>query len=171
MTENNMTPKKRDLVVKRVFAAPIELVWKAWTEPEHVMKWWGPDHFTSPSAEMDFREGGTSLVCMRAPKEFGGQDMYSTWLYEKIVPMERIEFIQNLADKDGNLIDPTQLGLPPEFPRDTRTVVTLKDLGNGRTEMTVIEYGMPAPDTEMGRNAEIGLNQSLDKMAASFARD
>jgi len=160
----------RDLVVTRVFAAPVELVWKAWTEPEYVMRWWGPDHFTSPSALIDFREGGTSLVCMRAPEEFGGQDMYSTWFYQKILPMEKIEFIQNLADKDGKMIDPAQLGLPPEFPKDIRTVVTFKDLGNGRTEMTVIELDMPGPDTEMGRNAELGLNQSLDKMAASFAR-
>ena len=114
----------------RVFSdAPVELVWKAWTDPEYVMRWWGPDYFTSPSAKIDFREGGTSLVCMRAPKDFGGQDMYSTWVYQKIVPMERIEFIQNLADENGNLIDPAMLGMPPEFPRDTRTVVTFKDLG------------------------------------------
>ena len=171
MTKNNVAPKNRDLVVTRVFAAPIELVWKAWTEPEYVMRWWGPDYFTSPSAEIDFREGGTSLVCMRAPKEFGGQDMYSTWVYQQIVPMERIEFIQNLADKDGNQIDPASLGLPPEFPRDMRTVVTFKDLGNDKTEMTVTEYDMPAADTEMGRNAEIGLNQSLDKMVASFVNN
>lgn len=168
MTKNNSSPKTRDLVVTRVFEAPIELVWKAWTDPEHVMKWWGPDYFTSPSAVIDFREGSTALVCMRAPKEFGGQDMYSTWAYQKIVPMERIEFIQNLADNEGNLVDPIKMGLPPEFPRDTRTVVTFKNLGNGKTEMTVTEYGMPNSDTEMGRNAEIGLNQSLDKMAASF---
>ena len=158
----------RDLVVTRVFAAPVNLVWKAWTDPEYVMRWWGPDHFTSPSAKMDFREGGTSVVCMRAPKDFGGQDMYSTWVYQKIVPLKRIEFIQNLADKDGNQIDPATLGLPPEFSRDTRTTVTFKDLDNGKTEMTVTEYGMPAADTEMGRNAELGLNQSLDKMAVSL---
>ena len=172
MTKNNppQASKTRDLIITRVFDAPIELVWKAWTDPEHVMKWWGPDHFTSPSAKIDFREGGTSLVCMRAPKEFGGQDMYSTWTYKKILPMERIEFIQNLADKDGNLVDPVEMGLPPEFPKDVRTVVTFKDLGNHKTEMTVTEYDMPAADSEMGRNAEIGLNQSLDKMAASFAK-
>ena len=158
----------RNLVVTRVFAAPVDLVWKAWTEPEYVMRWWGPDYFTSPSAKMDFREGGTSLVCMRAPEDFGGQDMYSTWVYQKIVPMERIEFIQNLADKDGNQIDPAQIGMPPEFPRDMRTVVTFKDLGNGKTEMTVTEYNMPTADTELGKNAELGLNQSLDKMVVSL---
>lgn len=158
----------RDLVVTRVFAAPVDLLWKAWTDPEYVMLWWGPEHVTSPSAKMDFREGGTSLVCMRAPEDFGGQDMYSTWVYQKIVPLERIEFIQNLADKDGNQIDPANLGLPPEFPRDTRTIVIFKDLGNGKTEMTVTEYNMPTADTEMGKNAELGLNQSLDKMAVSL---
>jgi uncharacterized protein YndB with AHSA1/START domain len=168
---NSITPsvKKRDLVVARIFDAPIEMVWKAWTDPEYVMRWWGPDYFTSPSAKIDFREGGTSLVCMRAPQDFGGQDMYNTWVYQKIAPMERIEFIQNLSDKDGNLIDPLTIGMPPEFPRDTRTVVTFKDLGNGKTEMTVTEYGLPTADTEMGRNAELGLNQCLDKMVAIFA--
>ena len=160
--------KTRDLVVTRVFAAPVDLVWKAWTDPEYVMRWWGPDHFTSPSAKIDFREGGTSLVCMRAPEDFGGQDMYSTWVYQKIVPLKRIEFIQNLADKDGNLIDPLKIGMPPDFPRDTLTVVIFQDLGNGKTEMTVTEYNMPAADTEMGKNAELGLNQSLDKMAVSL---
>jgi uncharacterized protein YndB with AHSA1/START domain len=64
------------------------------------MRWWGPNDFASPSAEIDFREGGTSLVCMRAPKELG-QDLYGTCTYKKIVPMELIEFIQNMADKDG----------------------------------------------------------------------
>jgi len=173
MTKNSLIQavKKRDLIVTRIFDASIELVWKAWTDPEYVMRWWGPDHFTSPSAKIDFREGGTSLICMRPPKEFGGQDMYCTWTYKKIVPMERIEFIQNLADKDGHLVDPVKLGLPEDFPKDVMTIVTFKDLANGRTELTVTQYGMPAADTQMGKNAEIGLNQSLDKMAASFSRD
>ena len=160
--------KTHDLIVTRTFDAPVELVWKAWTDPEYVMKWWGPDYFTSPSAKIDFREGGTSLVCMRAPADFGGQDFYNTWVYQKIVPMQRIEFIQNLADKDGNRIDPASIGMPSNFPEDTRTVVTFKDLGDNRTEMSITEYNMPAPDTEMGKNAELGLNQSIDKMVAIF---
>ena len=77
------------IVIERIFDAPRELVWKAWTEPDHVMRWWGPQGFTCPLARLDFREGGRSLVCMRAPTEFGGQDMYSTWTYTKIVPSRR----------------------------------------------------------------------------------
>jgi uncharacterized protein YndB with AHSA1/START domain len=160
--------EKRNLVVTRVFDAPVERVWTAWTDPAHVMQWWGPDRFTSPSAQLDFREGGTSLVCMRAPKEFGGQDMYSTWAYKKIVPMESIEFVQNLAGPDGRKIDPVQLGMPPDFPRDQRNLVTFKDTGGNKTEMTVTQY-----DWTVGRMlglAEAGWKQSLDKMAATFAK-
>ena len=68
-------PKKRDVIVTRVFDAPVEQVWNAWVEPEMVKQWWGPTGFTCPLAEMDFREGGTSLVCMRAPKEFSLHSM------------------------------------------------------------------------------------------------
>ena len=86
-----------DMVITRTFDAPVEAVWRAWHDPERVMQWWGPAGFTSPSAEMDFREGGRSLVCMRAPKEFGGGDYYNTWTYSRIVPMERIEFVSHLT--------------------------------------------------------------------------
>lgn len=160
--------KKKNIVITRVFSAPIELVWKAWTESERVMQWWGPDGFTSPSAKIDFREGGTSLVCMRAPKEFGGTDMYSTWAYKKIVPMKRIEYIHNLADKDGNKIDPTSIGMPADFPQDLRNLVTFKDLGNGKTELTVTEYGWTVG--QMMEMSKMGMEQCLNKMAASFAK-
>ena len=131
-------PKKKDLVIMRVFDAPVAAVWKAWTDPEQVKLWWGPDHFTCPSAKIDFREGGTSLVCMRAPKEFGGQDMFSTWAYTKISPMTSFEYIPNLADKDGKKTDPVKLGLPADFPMDQRHKVAFKDLGNGKTPAQVL---------------------------------
>jgi len=159
-------PKKRDLVVTRVFDAPVEQVWKAWSDPEHVMRWWGPAGFTSPSAEMDFREGGTSLVCMRAPQEFGGQDMYNTWTYRKIVPMQQIEFIQNFADKDGTKLDPAQMGIPPGVPQEVRHVITFKAVGDNRTEMTVTEYGYTSDQAHDLSKA--GMEQCLDKMVESL---
>src|SRR5882724_9424216 len=57
MTDNNDNVEKRDLVITRLFAAPIERVWRAWTDPEYVMRWWGPTGFTSPLCRTDFREG------------------------------------------------------------------------------------------------------------------
>ena len=164
----NTETKKRDVVVTRVFDAPIELVWKAWSDPEYVMQWWGPEGFTCPLAEMDFREGGVSLVCMRAPKEFGGQDMYNTWTYKKIVPMQRIEYILNFTDKDGKAFDPAEMGLPPGIPKEVRNVNTFKDLGNGKTEMTVTEYSYTSDQAHDLSKA--GLEQCLDKMAESLAQ-
>lgn len=159
--------QQRDLVITRIFDAPIELVWKAWTDAEQVMQWWGPDGFTSPSAQMDFREGGTSLLCMRAPEEFGGQDFYSTWTYTKIVPMARIEYIHNLADKDGQKVDPVQMGMPADFPRDQRHVITFTALGTNKTELTVTEYGWTVG--HMMEMSQLGMEQCLEKMATSFA--
>jgi uncharacterized protein YndB with AHSA1/START domain len=160
-TDNN----ERDLSVTRTFEAPVELVWKAWTDPEHVMRWWGPTGFTSPTCEMDFREGGTTLVCMRSPQ---GQDLYNTWSYRKIDPMERIEFIQNFADQDGKRIAPVEVGLPPEVPQDVHHVVTFTGVGDSKTEMTVTEFGYTSdPIFDISK---AGLEQCLDKMAASFVK-
>ena len=168
MTHATKGVNKRNLVATRVFDAPVEEVWKAWSVDEYVLQWWGPHGFTSPSAKMDFREGGTSLVCMRAPKWLGGQDMFSTWQYQKIVPMERIEYIHNLADNDGNEVDPVKMGMPPDFPQDLRNTVTFKTMGDNKTEITVTEYDWPVG--QMMEMSKQGLEQCLDKMAAIFAK-
>jgi uncharacterized protein YndB with AHSA1/START domain len=161
----NTKSKKHNLIVTRVFDAPVELVWKAWTDPQMVKKWWGPNGFTCPVAKIDFREGGTSIVCMSSP-EHGS--LYSTWQYWEIVPMQRIEYIHNLADKDGTKIDPTSIGMPADFPQDLRNLVTFKDLGDGKTELTVTEYDWPVG--QMIEMSKMGLEQCLDKMATSFAK-
>jgi uncharacterized protein YndB with AHSA1/START domain len=162
---DNIAPevKKRDLVVTRIFDRPIEQVWKAWVDPKQVMRWWGPTGFTSPIARMDFREGGTSLVCMRSPD---GHDFYNTWTYRKIVPMQHIEFILNFADKDGNKIDPAQIGLPADIPQEVQHVVTFKALGENKTAMTVTECGYTSDQTL--DLSKVGLEQCLDKMSESL---
>src|ERR1051325_9163058 len=66
MTKNTVNETER-MAVTRVFDAPRELVWKAWTDPKYVMQWWGPNGCTSPFCEMDFRVGGKFLICGRMP--------------------------------------------------------------------------------------------------------
>lgn len=117
---------------------------------------------------MDVRKGGTSLICMRAPKEFGGQDMYSTWEYRDIEPKKKIDYIHNLADKDGKPVDPTKLGLPADFPQNQRHVISFKDLGNGKTELTITEYGWS--EGQMMEMSKMGMGQCQDKLAASLAK-
>ena len=152
----------RNITVTRLFDAPVELVWRAWTDPQLVRRWWGPDYFTAPVCQMDFREGGTTLVAMRSPE---GQDSYSTWQYRRIVPHELIEYVQSMSDDAAQAIDPTTIGLPADFPLETRTVVTFKPLG-AQTEMTITEYDFTA-EGQMYEYAVLGLNQCMDKLVAA----
>ncbi|HZY35333.1 MAG TPA: SRPBCC domain-containing protein [Mucilaginibacter sp.] len=155
----------KQIEVTKTFYAPVEMVWQVWVDPELVKRWWGPKYFTSPVAKMDFREGGRSIVSMQGPKEMGGQEFYSVWQYVKITPLSTIEFIQSLSDEDGNKIDPTTVGMPPDFPADIRTVVTFKAIAEGKTEMTVTEY---AEFGSISNFAQIGLEQSMEKMTVIF---
>ena len=96
MTENTVSESER-MVVTRVFDAPRELVWKAWTDPKYVMQWWGPKGFTAPVCQMDFRVGGKFLCCMKAPD---GQEFWNAVEYHEIVPHEKIVSLVILADFD-----------------------------------------------------------------------
>ena len=161
--KSNMT---KQIEVTKTFKAPVEMVWRVWVDPELVKLWWGPKHFISPVAKIDFREGGKSIVSMKAPKEMGGQEFYSLWIYIKIIPYQKIEFIQSLCDQDGNKTNPVKLGMPSDFPLDIRTIVTFKELPDSKTEMTVTEF---ADFGSIGNFAQLGLEQSLEKMVPIFS--
>jgi uncharacterized protein YndB with AHSA1/START domain len=155
-----------DVVVSRTFSVPPDQVWRAWAESDLVKRWWGPIGFSCPLAHVDLRVGGRALVAMRAPAEFGGGDMYSTWTYTEVVPFARIGYVFNFADPQGNRLLPADLGMPPGIPDDGEHEVTFDDLGDGRTEMTVTEHGYTNEDV---RNmSQAGLEQCVDKMEAIF---
>jgi len=166
MTGNMEDQNKLDLVVTRIVDAPIEMVWKAWTDPELVVRWWGPKDYTSPFCKIDLREGGRYIFCMRAPKEQGGQDSYSIGEYSKIVPMERLEFTQKLGDKDGNPIDPAQIGMPADFPKELHMVITFKAKGK-MTELVITEYGWTPG--QMYVYSLAGMHQTIDKLSDALA--
>jgi uncharacterized protein YndB with AHSA1/START domain len=155
---------KYNMVLTRVFDAPVERVWQAWGDSADVKRWWGPNGFTAPVANMNFREGGTSLVCMKAPPEYGGMELYNTWTYQKLVPNQRIEFIQHFSDAQGNPISPVSVGLPAEIPEEVPHVITFKSLGANKTEITITEFGYPA--AQIVETSKAGMEQCMDKMAA-----
>lgn len=161
----NVIPNKQDIVITREYDYPVELVWKAWTDPTLLMKWWGPKYYTSPRCEIDFRVGGKYVFCMRSPDTEGGIESYSAGVYKKIVPMERIEFTSYLSDRDGNAIDPAEVGVLWDFPRNIEFVIEFIAKGE-RTELKVMEYGWIAG--EMLKNAITGMNQSLDKLGTNL---
>ena len=157
-----------DMVLTRTFEAPVEAVWDAWTRSDLVKRWWGPKGFTAPVAEMDVREGGTSLVCMRAPAEYGGHDLYNTWTYSEVVPKERLAYVNAFTDARRTPLDPAALGLPPAIPAQVPHVVTFHVLDAGRTEVTVRESGYASPEVvELSRS---GMADCLDKMASIVER-
>ena len=167
MTDTMASAKKIDLLVTRIVDAPLELVWKAWTEPERVMRWWGPKDYSSPSCQIDLRVGGKLLFCMRAPQEQGGQDSYTTGIYQKIVPLERLEFTQSLSDKDGNVLDPSQLGMPSDFPKETYVTILFKAKGR-LTELTITQSNWTPG--QMFVYALAGMHQTIDKLSDSLAQ-
>jgi uncharacterized protein YndB with AHSA1/START domain len=150
-----------ELTITRVFDAPRERVWRAWTEPGQVMRWWGPEGYTSPACRIDLREGGSYLFCMRSPE---GHDYWSTGTYREIVPLERLVCTDSFADEQGKVVPASHYGIEEDFPLELQVTVTFEQR-DGKTAMTLRHTGFPSgPVAEMTTE---GWNQSLDKLAAA----
>src|SRR5688572_22943410 len=106
MAANN---ESKELVLTRVFDAPRELVFQAWTEPEHLKRWWGPNGFTLPYCTVDLRPGGAIHFCMRSPDGF---EIWSKGIYREIVPPERFVSTNYFSDEQGNKLTPGHYGMP-----------------------------------------------------------
>ena len=85
------------LEITRVFAAPRELLFKVWSRPEHIVRWWGPEGFQLSHCQMDFRVGGNWRFCMSRP----GRDHWIHGTYREIAPPERLSFTY-INDADGH---------------------------------------------------------------------
>src|SRR5437762_13766409 len=105
----------REIVATRVVDAPRDLVWKLWTEPEHIKRWWGPNGFTNTIHEMDVRPGGVWRFVMHGPD---GTDYPNKNVFVEVVPPGRI-----VLDHASS----------PNF----RMTATFEDVGGGRTRLSV----------------------------------
>jgi uncharacterized protein YndB with AHSA1/START domain len=83
----------KPLTISRSFAAPRELVFKAWSSAEHMKRWFSPEGLSVPEAEMEFRPGGVCNICMRSPE---GHDYWSYGKYIEITPPDRLVFISDV---------------------------------------------------------------------------
>ena len=153
-----------DLKVKRSFNISAELLYRAWTEPAYVKRWWGPSGFTCPVAEMDVRAGGVSLVCMRAPREYGAMELFNTWSYGVVEPSRRLEFVLRFTNANREAVSPQALGIPSGVPGEVPHVLTFVALPGGGSELTVEERGYAT--AEAVEMSEAGLLQTLDKLTA-----
>jgi uncharacterized protein YndB with AHSA1/START domain len=154
------------VVVAREIDAPPDAVWRAWRDPDRIRQWWGPAGFTCPHADVDFRVGGTTLVGMQAPPEYGGFVMHNRWTYTALDEPTRIEFVSEFADADGRPIEPAAAGIPPGVPAQVPHVVDLEPLPDGRTRVTVTETGYTSEEARS--QSQMGQEQVMDKMQALF---
>ena len=150
-------PAERELVITRIFDAPRELVFKAWTDPKHVAQWWGPKEFTNPVCELDVRPGGAILIHMRGPDDV----VYPMkGVYREIVPPERLVFTDSaFEDEEGN----------PQL-EDLTTVTFVEH--EGKTKLTlhaVVVKAAPAVEGAL-EGMEEGWNQSLDRLTEHLAK-
>lgn len=140
----------------RILDAPRELVFKAWTEPERLKKWWGPDRFTTPLCELDPRAGGLLRIDMRGPD---GTVYPMTGTFLEVSPPERLVFTSTPLDNQGN----------PMF--EILNAVLLEEQGN-RTKLTlrakVVKKTPQAAPYLSGM--EMGWSQSLDRLAKEVSQ-
>jgi uncharacterized protein YndB with AHSA1/START domain len=155
-----------EIVVTRVLDAPRSLVFKAWTEPERMKRWWGPNGFTMPFCKIDLRPGGVMHFCMRSPE---GQDIWCKGVYREVVEPERIVSTDSFSDKDGNVVEPSQYGMNPEWPSEALITVTFAEQA-GKTKFT-LRHAVGSATAADREGCQVGWSESLDRLAGYLAKD
>ncbi len=148
-------------VFEKVLDAPIDVVWKLWTDGEEFAKWYGPQGFSIPVANMDLSVGGRRLICMESPD--GSMKMWFAGEFVEIVPNQRLVYTDVMADENGQPKSATEMGMPEGHDMTTQVVVELEDLG-GKTKMVMTHVGVPADSPGAG-----GWGQAIDKLVALVA--
>ena len=156
MNEKTIVP----FVIERLLDAPRERVWQAWTEVEHLKRWWGPKGFTVSHCTLDLRPGGMMHYCLRAPD--GGQ-MWGRFVYREIVRPEKLVWVNSFSDKDGGV---TRHPMAPDWPRELLTTVTFAD-EKGRTRVTVHWVPIDASEKER-RSFDAGRDSMTQGWGGTF---
>lgn len=118
-------------VIERVYDAPRTRVWKAWTDPAELKRWWGPRGFKTHTCKVDLRPGGFFLYGMTAPD---GTDLWGRFLYREVSAPKKLVFIVSFSDRDGGV---TRHPWSPEWPLHILSTVEFAEQGPARTHVTV----------------------------------
>jgi uncharacterized protein YndB with AHSA1/START domain len=150
----------QSLVIERTLAAPPDLIWKMWTEPEHFAAWYGPGGATIPVAKMDVRVGGSRLLCMEITTPDGAMQMWFTGEYLEVIENQRLVYTDSMSDENGKVMSPDQMGMPEGHPTTTQVIVEIERVDGG-TKMVLTHVGVPAEPP-----GAAGWAMALDKLAA-----
>lgn len=155
--------------MSRVFDTPRDLVWKAFTDVEHMKQWWGPKGFTVVKAQMDLRPGGTYHYAMKSPD---GATMWGKFVFREIVPPEKIVFINSFSDENGGT---TRHPLHITWPLEMLSTFTFEDLG-GKTRFSLrwSPYNATAEERKTFNEGHQSMTQgwtgTMDQLAAYLAK-
>lgn len=129
-------------VITKTLNAPRELVWKVWTEPEHLAKWWGPVGFEMCGVKVDLKPGGVFHYGMKASN---GQMMWGKFVYREIAAPERMIFTNGFADEKGNF---TRHPMASVWPLEVLNTLTF-DEENDKTTLTLSGVPINASEEEI----------------------
>lgn len=150
----------REFTLTRTFDAPRELVFRVWTDAEHLAGWFGPKGIPVFSSKLDLRPGGVHLYGMRAAN---GTEMWGRWTFEEIVPPERLVFRSSFSDPQGGT---TRHPMAPDWPLEMRSTITLAERA-GRTTLTLRTVAVNATDDER-RTFEAGFGSMTQGWGGTF---
>lgn len=153
-------PNSQDsVVIDRTFNAPIGLIWKMWTDPDHFKAWYGPQGATIPVAKLDVRVGGIRLVCMEMTTPNGPMQMWFTGEHLVVAKPERLVYTESMSDENGNVKSPSEVGMPEGHPTTTEVRVELQETDD-RTKMVLTHIGIPSDSP-----GAMGWNMAFEKLA------
>jgi uncharacterized protein YndB with AHSA1/START domain len=169
--KNNPSGKAGDqpFIISRTFDVPRERMWKAWTERDHLMQWFGPKGFTMTTAKLDFRSGGIFHYCLKTPD---GKPMWGKFVYREIVVPERIVLVNSFSDEAGGI---TRHPMSPTWPLEMLSTFTLTER-DGKTTVTVEWVPLNPTDEERKTfdGAQEGMKQgwsgTFDQLAEYLAK-
>lgn len=125
--QNHPTLSDRQLVITRIFNAPRELVFQAWTEPEQIEQWWGPKGFTTRVIEMDLRPGGLARYVMIGPD---GTEYPVKGVFREVIPPERIVSTDEFDEGFEQVAD-------IDLPQGMITTILFEEI-DGKTKLTLL---------------------------------
>jgi uncharacterized protein YndB with AHSA1/START domain len=146
-----------DLVISRTLAAPRDLVWKAWTEPERLAQWWGPKGCTIRVAKLDVRPGGMFHYAMQFKPD---HDIWGRFVYREIESPERLVFVNSFSDATGGITRAPFPQLGDSWPLEILNTLTLTEQG-GQTTLTL--RGSPINTTDEEHKAFVGMLASMQQ--------
>jgi uncharacterized protein YndB with AHSA1/START domain len=161
---------EREFVMTRIINAPRALVFKAWTDPEHMAKWWGPHHFTNPVCELDVRPGGAYRIVMRGPD---GALHPAKGVYREVVEPERLVMTidhSELSDEWHDLVNPNRDKAAGKPALEALTTVTF-EAAAGKTKLTIrLRFDSTAVrDALLKLGMTQGWSQSLERLEKQVA--